>query len=67
LSIGGEEQACGWLRYKFGFRWQVVPSSIRSLIIGDGDQERTQGFMNAMLGMKKMDLAELERAYSVSE
>lgn len=67
LSAGGEEQACGWLQDKFGFHWQVVPSSLGRLISGGEDPARAQRVMNAMLRMTKMDLAELDRAYGLSK
>jgi predicted 3-demethylubiquinone-9 3-methyltransferase (glyoxalase superfamily) len=55
LSAGGSEGQCGWLKDKFGLSWQVVPTRLPELI-------RTPKAMQAMLRMKKLDIAELERA-----
>jgi predicted 3-demethylubiquinone-9 3-methyltransferase (glyoxalase superfamily) len=61
LSAGGEEGPCGWLKDKFGLSWQIVPSILDQLI-ADPDAEKAQRAMKAMLGMKKLDIAELQRA-----
>jgi predicted 3-demethylubiquinone-9 3-methyltransferase (glyoxalase superfamily) len=61
LSAGGEEGPCGWLKDKFGVSWQIVPTMMDELI-RDPDPERSQRAMKAMLAMKKLDIAELERA-----
>lgn len=55
LSAGGSEIQCGWLKDKFGLCWQVVPVRIGELL-------RHPKAMQAMMGMKKLNLAELERA-----
>jgi predicted 3-demethylubiquinone-9 3-methyltransferase (glyoxalase superfamily) len=55
LTAGGQEIACGWLRDKFGLCWQIVPGKLPSLV-------RNPKAMQAMMKMKKIDLAELERA-----
>jgi predicted 3-demethylubiquinone-9 3-methyltransferase (glyoxalase superfamily) len=55
LASGGSEIACGWLRDKFGLCWQIVPARIAELI-------RPPKAMQAMMGMKKLVIAELERA-----
>ena len=60
LSDGGEEGPCGWLKDKYGVSWQIVPTVLDELI-GDPDPERSQRAMKAMLGMRKIDIAELER------
>ena len=62
LSEGGEEGPCGWLKDKFGLSWQVVPRALPELL-GDPDQEKAQRVMAAMMGMKKIDVAGLQRAY----
>ena len=51
----GSEIACGWLRDKFGLCWQIVPAQIMELI-------KSPKGMAAMMQMKKLDIAELERA-----
>ena len=61
LSDGGEEGPCGWLKDRFGLSWQIVPTRLPELL-GDPDPERSQRVMTAMLGMKKIEIAELERA-----
>ena len=61
LSEGGEEGPCGWLKDKFGLSWQVVPVGMEALF-ADSDPERARRAMQAMLRMKKLDLAELQRA-----
>jgi predicted 3-demethylubiquinone-9 3-methyltransferase (glyoxalase superfamily) len=55
LSAGGMESQCGWLKDKFGLSWQIVPARLPELI-------RNPNAMQAMLRMKKIDIAELERA-----
>jgi predicted 3-demethylubiquinone-9 3-methyltransferase (glyoxalase superfamily) len=55
LSAGGAEVACGWLKDKFGVSWQIVPARIPELV-------SHPNAMKAMMGMKKLDIAELERA-----
>lgn len=58
---GGREDACGWLKDRFGLSWQIIPDRLMDLI-GDPDPGRSQRAMRAMLQMKKLDIAELERA-----
>ena len=59
---GGEESMCGWLKDKFGVSWQVVPRRFNELV-SDEDQEKAGRVMQAMLKMKKLDIAALEKAY----
>jgi predicted 3-demethylubiquinone-9 3-methyltransferase (glyoxalase superfamily) len=61
LSEGGEEGPCGWLKDKFGVSWQIVPTVLPELL-RDPDREKSQRVMQAMLGMKKIEIDELERA-----
>jgi predicted 3-demethylubiquinone-9 3-methyltransferase (glyoxalase superfamily) len=61
LSEGGEEGPCGWLKDRFGLSWQIVPTVLNDLV-ADPDPERAQRAIKAMLGMKKLDVAELQRA-----
>jgi len=58
---GGQESACGWLKDKYGFSWQIVPKDWAN-IINDKDKEKAGRAMQAMLGMRKLDIAELKRA-----
>jgi predicted 3-demethylubiquinone-9 3-methyltransferase (glyoxalase superfamily) len=61
LSEGGEQGPCGWLKDRFGLSWQIVPTRLTELL-ADPDRERSQRVMKAMLGMRKIDIAELEAA-----
>ena len=61
LSEGGEEGPCGWLKDRFGLSWQVVPSQMLDLL-HDPDPGRAQRAAQAMMGMQKLDVAELRRA-----
>ena len=65
LRAGGTESQCGWLKDRFGVSWQVVPSVLGGLI-GGPDPEGSQRAMQAMLGMQKLDIAVLQRAYDGS-
>jgi predicted 3-demethylubiquinone-9 3-methyltransferase (glyoxalase superfamily) len=53
---------CGWLTDKFGVSWQVNPRLLGEML-GDPDPERAKRVMEAMLQMKKIEIAGLERAY----
>ena len=55
LTAGGAEVACGWLKDKFGLSWQIVPARLPELI-------QHPKAMQAMMGMKKLVIAELEAA-----
>ncbi len=63
LSAGGDPNAqqCGWLKDQFGLSWQVVPTMLPKLLT-DPDRARAERAMQAMLTMKKLDIATLERA-----
>lgn len=65
LSAGGYEgaQQCGWLQDRYGASWQVVPVVLGEMM-GDPDAEKSGRVMRAMLGMKKLDIAQLKRAYA---
>jgi predicted 3-demethylubiquinone-9 3-methyltransferase (glyoxalase superfamily) len=60
-SGGGEESMCGWLKDRYGVSWQIVPTALTELL-GDPDPERAGRAMQAMLQMRKLDIAELRRA-----
>jgi predicted 3-demethylubiquinone-9 3-methyltransferase (glyoxalase superfamily) len=64
LTEGGDvnAQQCGWLKDKFGVSWQVVPQALYDLM-SDPDPTKAGRVMNAMLQMKKIDVAGLQRAY----
>jgi predicted 3-demethylubiquinone-9 3-methyltransferase (glyoxalase superfamily) len=59
---GGEEVQCGWLTDKYGLSWQVVPTKIREWM-QDQDPARSQRVMHAVMGMKKLDMEAMQRAY----
>lgn len=61
LTDGGEESQCGWLRDRYGVSWQVVPAGMEELFSGE-DPERAQRAMEAMLKMRKLDIAALRAA-----
>jgi predicted 3-demethylubiquinone-9 3-methyltransferase (glyoxalase superfamily) len=65
LSAGGEEVQCGWLTDKFGVSWQVVPIQLEQLL-GDPDLAKAGRVMQALLQMKKLDIAGLQRAYEAT-
>lgn len=58
---GGSEVQCGWLKDKYGVLWQVIPTALDRLL-ADADKDKAARVMEAMLKMKKIDVAELERA-----
>ena len=59
-SDGGRESQCGWLKDKFGFSWQIVPTALGKLM--NGDPQKANRVMQALLQMKKLDIAALEEA-----
>ncbi len=61
LAGGGDAQPCGWLKDRFGLSWQVIPDAL-GRALGDPDPARAGRAMQAMLQMKKIDIATLERA-----
>src|SRR3954464_7828135 len=64
LTEGGDPRAqqCGWLADKYGFSWQVHPTPMEKLL-GSPDRDKANRAMQAMLPMKKIDIAALERAF----
>ncbi len=62
LDGGGKPSQCGWLKDRFGVSWQVVPNVLGDLI-GGPDPEGSSRAMQAMLGMVKLDVDALQRAY----
>jgi predicted 3-demethylubiquinone-9 3-methyltransferase (glyoxalase superfamily) len=61
LTEGGEEQPCGWLKDRWGLSWQIIPDRLMELI-GDPDPDRAHRATQAMLAMRKIDLAAVEAA-----
>jgi predicted 3-demethylubiquinone-9 3-methyltransferase (glyoxalase superfamily) len=62
---GGEEGPCGWLKDRFGLSWQIVPEALTQML-SDPQSGDSQAALEAMLKMKKLDIATLQRAYSGS-
>src|SRR5262249_43997666 len=63
LSADPGAEQCGWLKDKFGVSWQIVPAKMDKMM-SDKNTARADGAMRAVLGMKKVDIKTLERAYS---
>jgi predicted 3-demethylubiquinone-9 3-methyltransferase (glyoxalase superfamily) len=61
LSAGGEEGPCGWLKDKYGLSWQIVPTILGKLL-SNPDPKKSKPVMEAMLKMKKLDIAALKKA-----
>ena len=60
-ASGGQESQCGWLKDKFGLSWQITPTVLPRLL-ADPDKAKSKRVMEAMLKMKKIDIASLHRA-----
>lgn len=65
LQGGGQTQACGWLKDKFGVAWQIVPISLAEMV-SDGSTARANSVIKAMLEMVKLDEAKLRAAYDAA-
>ncbi len=63
LEGGGVEQACGWLKDKFGLSWQITPPILLEMM-GDKDPRKAQNVMQAMMQMIKIDISKLKEAYN---
>ena len=61
LTDGGSEGPCGWCKDRFGLSWQIVPTGMEELF-SDPDQSRAARAMQAMFGMRKLDIAALKAA-----
>ena len=59
---GGEESMCSWCKDKYGLSWQIVPKQLGELM-GDPDPAKSKRVMDAMLKMKKIIVADLQKAY----
>ena len=62
LSAVPEAEACGWLKDKFGLSWQIIPKQTGDLL-GSPDRKRSMAATNAMLKMKKIVIADLQKAF----
>ena len=65
LSADPKSEMCGWLKDKFGLSWQIVPT-VLSKLLSDKDAKKSQRVMQAMLQMKKIIIADLQKAYAES-
>ncbi|GIK53935.1 MAG: VOC family protein [Planctomycetota bacterium] len=63
LSQGGEESMCGWLKDKFGVSWQIIPDALMKCI-SDRNLARAKRAIDAMLTMRKIDIAAIKRAHA---
>ncbi|WP_394840759.1 VOC family protein [Pendulispora brunnea] len=63
LSAGGEEGPCGWVKDKYGLSWQVVPVRLMEMMQDKEHPAKAKRVFEAMLQMRKLDLAALQRAY----
>ncbi|HTR10494.1 MAG TPA: VOC family protein [Paraburkholderia sp.] len=61
LDKGGEESACGWCKDRWGFSWQITPRRLLDFITGP-DRDAARRAMEAMMKMRKIEIAEIERA-----
>jgi predicted 3-demethylubiquinone-9 3-methyltransferase (glyoxalase superfamily) len=64
LGEGGDQNAqqCGWLKDRFGLSWQIIPMVLPQLL-ADPDPVKAGRVMSALMGMKKLEIAQLQRAY----
>lgn len=62
LSADPESEQCGWCKDKFGLSWQIIPRGLNKLA-SDKDKKKAKRVINAMLEMKKLVVADLEKAY----
>jgi predicted 3-demethylubiquinone-9 3-methyltransferase (glyoxalase superfamily) len=62
LEGGGQAQACGWLKDRYGLSWQIVPSEVMEMI-ADDDIEKADRARNALWQMIKLDLGAIRRAF----
>ena len=58
---GGKEAPCGWCKDRWGFSWQITPKRLLEIFTGS-DREAARRAMGAMMSMKKIDIAAIERA-----
>jgi predicted 3-demethylubiquinone-9 3-methyltransferase (glyoxalase superfamily) len=62
VGDGGEESQCGWLKDKYGLSWQIIPTALGEML-GDPDREKAGRAMQAMLQMRKIDVATMRNAF----
>ena len=62
LTAGGSEEPCGWLKDKYGLSWQIIPKALGRMLT-DKDRVKADRALQAMLKMKKIDIAKLTAAF----
>ena len=62
LTAGGSEEQCGWLKDRYGLSWQIIPNALGRML-GDKNREKAGRAMQAMLQMKKIDIAKMQQAF----
>jgi len=62
FTAQGKESQCGWLKDKYGLSWQIIPSGLDELLSGK-EAQKTRCAVEALMTMKKIDLAKLKQAY----
>ena len=65
LSAGGEKSRCGWLKDKYGLSWQIIPSALGKLM-NDPNPRKSNAVVQAMLGMNKIVIDDLKKAYNAA-
>ena len=63
IANGGTESQCGWLKDKWGVSWQIIPDAL-GRYLGDANREKANRALQAMLKMKKIIVADLEKAFN---
>lgn len=63
IADGGSESQCGWLKDKYGLSWQIIPSALFGLVF-DKDVEKSKRAMDAVRGMRKIDIEKIRRAHA---
>ena len=61
-KLGAQPGQCGWLKDRYGLSWQIVPVALGRML-SDPDPSKSRRVMEAMLGMKKLDIGRLKEAY----
>ena len=59
---GGQEQACGWVKDKYGLSWQIIPRGLLEMVTSS-DRQKSSRAMQAMFNMEKIDIESVRRAY----
>lgn len=62
MSAVPESEQCGWIKDKFGLSWQIVPKQL-GVLLGDSNRKKALAATNAMLKMKKLVVADLQKAF----